>query len=51
MGAKVAVASFIIAVLLAIMAVAGPGFAEGVRESELCTTKPDHGWCQLFGTK
>jgi hypothetical protein len=49
MGAKVAVASFIIAVLLAFLAVFGPAFVEGVRESQECrVTNPNGTWCQLF---
>lgn len=28
-----------------------PGFVEGVQQSELCKTNPDHWWCQLWGTE
>jgi hypothetical protein len=30
------------------IAVMGPGFAQGVRDSDECKAKPDHWWCQIF---
>ena len=57
MRAKVAFASFVIAVVLivggAMMFGAGDsgGFREGVQESKLCQEQPDHWWCEMWDGK